>query len=71
MTKQISLDDARSGDLIEVVGHAVTEARRSGEILEVLGAGRRPSFRVRWEDDHVSVLFPGSDVVVSRARRHS
>lgn len=58
------------GDLVEVVGHAVGDAPRSGEILEVLGEPAHPHFRVRWEDGHETVLFPGSDVVIRAAVVH-
>lgn len=55
---------ARPGDFVEIVGHRVGDAPRNGEILEVLGAPEHSHFRVRWEDGHVSLLFPGADVVV-------
>jgi uncharacterized protein DUF1918 len=59
------------GDRVEIVGHRVGDAPRDGEILEVLGPDSHPHFRVRWEDGHVSLLFPGADVAVTRgsARR--
>lgn len=58
---------ARPGDLVEVTGHRVGDAARSGEIVEVVGGTARPHFRVRWEDDHESLLYPGPDIVVMRA----
>jgi len=57
---------ARPGDLVEVVGHHVGDAPRTGEILEVLGDEDRRHFRVRWEDGHESLLYPGADVAVRR-----
>lgn len=59
----------RSGDYVEIFGHRVGDAPRSGEILEVLGSEAHPHYRVRWEDGRVSLLFPGSDVVVKHRRR--
>lgn len=59
----------RPGDLVEIVGHRVGDAPRNGEILEVLGDPVHPHFRVRWEDDHVSLLFPGADVIVTTPGR--
>jgi len=59
---------SRPGDVVEVVGHRVGDAPRSGEILEVLGPDARPHFRVRWEDGRVSLLFPGTDVLVKHQR---
>ncbi len=56
------------GDRVEVAGHRVGDAPRSGEIVEVLGAARNQHFRVRWDDRHVSLLYPGSDVAILRRR---
>ena len=62
----VTTTTARVGDLVEVVGHRVGDSPRNGEILEVLGEPTHPHFNVRWEDGHVSVLFAGSDIVISR-----
>ena len=59
-----------TGDLVEVVGHSVGDAPRSGEILEVLGDPSHPHFRVRWEDGHETTLFPGSDLRIRAATVH-
>ena len=66
----------RPGDHVEIVGHRVGDAPRSGEILEVLAPAAHPHFRVNWEDGHVSLLFPGADIAITpgaarRARRAS
>jgi hypothetical protein len=52
------------GDVAVVMGHRVGDAERTGEIVEVLGAPDHLHYRVRWEDGHESVLYPGSDVVI-------
>ena len=52
---------AHVGDLVNVEGHRVGEARRIGEILEVLGDAEHEHYRVRWDDDHESVFYPSSD----------
>ena len=57
---------AAVGDLVEIVGHRVGDAARYGEILEVLGDPTHPHFRVIWEDGHESLLYAGSDIVISR-----
>jgi hypothetical protein len=57
---------ARAGDHVEIVGHRVGDTARNGEILEVLGEPAHPHFQVRWEDGHESLLFAGSDIVISR-----
>jgi hypothetical protein len=56
------------GDLVVVSGHRVGESEQTGEILEVLGDERRPHYRVRWDDGHESVFFPGSDATIRRRR---
>ena len=58
---------ARVGDVIEITGHRVGAAPRTGEILELLGQSGHEHFRVRWEDGHESIFYPSSDAVV-RAR---
>ena len=42
---------------------AVGRIRRRGEILEVLLTGGE-HYRVRWDDGHESLLFPGPDARV-------
>lgn len=48
-------------DLIEVSGRKVGDTPRTGRILEVLGAADHLHYRVRWEDGHESVFYPGGD----------
>jgi hypothetical protein len=59
---------AKPGDIIEITGHRVGDAARSGEILEVLGDPVHPRFRVRWEDGHESIFYPSSDAVIRPSR---
>ena len=54
----------RAGDVVEITGHRVGEAGRTGEILEVIGESGQLHYRVRWEDGHESILYPSSDAVV-------
>jgi hypothetical protein len=57
--------DATRGWVVEIVGHRVGEAARTGEIVEVLGPpDSQPHYRVRWADGHESLVYPGSDVVL-------
>jgi hypothetical protein len=51
--------DARVGDHIIVEGTVVDQARREGEVVEVIPTGDRPCYRVRWQDGHESVFQPG------------
>ena len=68
MTKSVQGKPARAGDEISITGHSVGDAPRSAVILEVLGDLGHERFRVRWEDGHESILFPGGDAVVVRPR---
>jgi hypothetical protein len=64
-----ALPTAAPGDRLIVRAHRVGEPERDAEVLEVLGTGGHPPFRVRWQDTgHESVLFPGSDAIVEHFR---
>ena len=56
MVKTVQGLPARVGDRIEITGHAVGDAPRNGEIIEVLGEAGHEHFRVRWEDGHESII---------------
>ena len=58
---------AKVGDLIVIVGHRVGESERIAEILEVLGELPNERYRVRWDDGHESVYFPGGDATIKHA----
>jgi len=55
---------AQSGDRIAIETTTLDLRRRSGVVLEVLGADEQPPYRVRWDDGHESVYFPGPDAHV-------
>jgi hypothetical protein len=55
---------ATIGDTLHIRGKVVGQSEHTAEIIEVLGANGNPPFRVRYEDDHESVIFPGPDAVV-------
>jgi Ala-tRNA(Pro) deacylase len=55
--------------LIEVGGRKVGETPRKGEVLEVLGLPGHVHYRVRWEDGHESIFYPGSDTHVRTEAR--
>lgn len=69
MTRTVKGKPARTGDEILITGHSVGAAPRAAVILEVLGEGERVRFRVRWEDGHESIFFPGEDAIVRRPAR--
>jgi [lysine-biosynthesis-protein LysW]--L-2-aminoadipate ligase len=66
MAKTVEGKPAKAGDEISITGHAVGDAPKTAIILEVLGESGRERFRVRWEDGHESIFFPGEDAVVVR-----
>lgn len=59
---------ARVGDRLIIRGHSVGEEPRDGEIIEVRGPNGEPPYVVRWENEHIALVFPGPDAVVSRVR---
>ncbi|HET6664408.1 MAG TPA: dsRBD fold-containing protein [Acidimicrobiales bacterium] len=57
--------EARVGDHVVLEGAKVGQARRRGEVVEVLRGATGDRYRVRWEqDDHETVLAPGPDLRV-------
>jgi hypothetical protein len=62
--------DAQVGDCIIVESNKVGGARKSGEVLEVIGGAGGRHYRIRWEDGHESIVFPSSDATVLTAAQH-
>jgi hypothetical protein len=52
---------ATTGDQIVIETAVLDTPRRRGEVIEVIGAGEREHYRVRWQDGHESIYFPGPD----------
>ena len=57
------------GDVVETGRRRVGEASRTGEVMEVLDTDDRAHYRVRWEDGHESLLYPGEGVTFRHPRR--
>ena len=55
---------AEVGDHIVIETAHLDAARRHGEVVEVIGQDDRRHYRVRWQDGHESVYFPGPDARV-------
>lgn len=55
---------AALGDDIIVEPATVDSPRRHGRVVEVIGVGDGEHYRVRWQDGHESVYFPGADAHV-------
>jgi Domain of unknown function (DUF1918) len=71
MARTVHGKPARAGDEVVVAGHAVGAAQRRATILEVLGDPGHERFRVRWEDGHESLFFPGEDAVLERPTKRA
>jgi hypothetical protein len=55
---------ARVGDRIEARGLHGQPARR-GEIVELLGSTGHEHYRVRWDDQHESIVYPTEGVIIT------
>jgi len=62
---------AQVGDLVIIASHRLGELERFAEILEVVETSTGQHYRVRWDDGHESIFFPGSDAIVRPAARHT
>ena len=60
---------AAAGDRFHVRGNIVGQPERSGEIVEVRGAGGEPPYLVRFDDGHTSLVFPGPDAVIEHPHK--
>ena len=60
---------AAAGDRLRIRGHIVGQSERTGEIVEVRGAGGEPPYLARFDDGHTSLVFPGPDAVIEHSRR--
>jgi hypothetical protein len=52
---------AKTGDHIVIETSKLDTRRRHGDVLEVLGEQDNQHYRVRWDDGHESIYFPGPD----------
>jgi hypothetical protein len=60
---------ARPGDWLEVEGAAGHPARR-GQIVAIAGRPGHVRFRIRWDEEHESFVYPaGHGAIVHRANR--
>lgn len=57
--------EANEGDTLLVHGMTVGHPDQEVEIVEVLGVGGEPPYRIRFEDGHEAVVSPGPDAVVT------
>ena len=57
-----------AGDRLVVHAHRQGEPPRDAEILEVLHT-EHAAYRVRWDDGHESIVYPGPDVTIEHYPR--
>ena len=60
---------AAVGDRLHVHANVVGHPGRTGEIVEVRGAGGEPPYLVRFDDGHTALVFPGPDAIIEHPRR--
>lgn len=56
--------EAHAGDRLLMHGRTVGQHDRVADIIEVLGDGGNPPYRLRFKDGHESIMSPGPDSVV-------
>ncbi|MFD4691401.1 DUF1918 domain-containing protein [Streptomyces sp. NBC_00683] len=56
--------EAHTGDRLLMHGRTVGQHDRVADIIEVLGDGGSPPYRLRFKDGHESIMSPGPDSVV-------
>ncbi|MFC4944975.1 DUF1918 domain-containing protein [Pseudonocardia sp. GCM10023141] len=55
---------AAIGDHIVVESATIDSRPRRGQVVEVIGVDEAEHYRVRWQDGHESLYFPGGDAHV-------
>jgi hypothetical protein len=69
MTTAKSSHEAQIGDWIEERGVHNGPSRR-GQIVELLGRRGHEHYRVRWDEQHESIVYPADGVlIIPQARR--
>jgi hypothetical protein len=57
-------ESAQVGDWIEARGVHGQPSRR-GQIVELLGRDEHEHYRVRWDEQHESIVYPADGVVIT------
>ncbi|SHG50956.1 DUF1918 domain-containing protein [Streptoalloteichus hindustanus] len=57
---------ATVGDRIRIKGRNVGMREHVGEIVEVRGSMGEPPYRVRFDDGHEALIFPGPDCLIEQ-----
>jgi uncharacterized protein DUF1918 len=56
--------EVHKGDVLRFTGRTVGTPEHRAKVLEVMGSGGEPPYRVRYEDGRETEIFPGTDCVV-------
>ncbi|MGW1374429.1 DUF1918 domain-containing protein [Streptomyces sp. NPDC002446] len=57
---------AAIGDRVRIKGRLVGMKEHVGEIIEVRGSQGEPPYRVRFDDGHEALIFPGPDCLIEQ-----
>lgn len=58
---------AEPGDRLQIHSKATDRPDRVGTVVEVRGPNGAPPYLVRFEDGHETLLYPGSDCLITPA----
>ncbi|MFJ9351534.1 DUF1918 domain-containing protein [Streptomyces sp. NPDC101237] len=61
---------ASEGDQLVQHGRVVGQHDHVAEIVQVLGPGGDPPYRVRFEDGHEAIMSPGPDCQIRHRETH-
>ena len=67
MTTKKTARSVEVGDWVEARG-LPGHAPRRGQILELLGSDEHRHYRVRWDEQHESILYPTDGVIITPHR---
>jgi hypothetical protein len=70
MATTLNTVEAQVGDKLEA--HSIHGGQpRRGTVLEILGVAGHRHYRVRWDEQHESIVYPDDGVTVVTAKRGS
>lgn len=52
------------GDVLRFTGRTVGTPEHRAHVLEVMGSGGEPPYRVKYDDGRETEIFPGTDCVL-------
>ncbi|MGZ6670157.1 MAG: DUF1918 domain-containing protein [Solirubrobacteraceae bacterium] len=70
MATKPRMRSAHVGDWVEARGLYGQPARR-GQIVQLIGGARHERYRVRWDEQHESILYPADGVLLIPRRRRT